>query len=271
MKQLILSFLTIVFSFGVFAAEEVVVKKTTTTTVTTETKTEVVPEKKSDDSFKSKLENVFEKTKSGAAEAGDKVAKQFSETRTRREQNDYFVLLNYSALDLVIPSKYGATAGWKSTTDKTWELEYLRASISVPFVVKDLGSLTEQRISLIRRSYGVNSFNFNYGLSYFSMKLHIGDELLNKISGSYPSYDIVDLSSVGFNVGLGNRWIFEKNITVGIDWFEWSQPVFVLNKKSAYLDYATDPEDRDDMETAIKVLSYFPRLTVAKVQFGMSF
>ena len=274
-NQLFLSALVLGLTLNSHATETKVIEKKQTETVETTTVTET--EKNSDtkssekETLKSKAESAFDKTKTAAEEVSKKVAKEMNETHDRREKSSYFALLNYSPLDLLIPSKIGATFGVISNADKTWELEYLRGSMSIPFIIEDLGKLTDQRISLIRRSYGVNSFNFNYGLSYFSLKLHIGDELLNKISGVYPSYDVVDLRSIGFNIGVGNRWIFQKNITFGVDWFEWSQPVYVINKKSTFLDYATDPQDRDDMEAAIKVLSYFPRLTFLKLQFGMTF
>lgn len=258
--------------------EEVVetpsVKKVIKTTVETKTETiEVKKEEVKEPSLGEKSEAVMEKTKEVAIETTEKVTTELAETRIRREQSDYFALLNYSPLDLLIPSKIGGTLGiiTKEGT-KSWELEYLRGKMSVPFIIEDLGSLTDEKISLIRRSYGAsNSFNFSYGLTYFNLNLHIGDKLLNKISGSYPNYDIIDITALGFNLGLGNRWVFKKNITFGVDWFTWSQPVYVMNKKSAFLDYATDPDDRDDVETAIKVMSYFPRLTFLKIQLGMSF
>lgn len=117
-------------------------------------------------------------------DTGKKVAEVLAETRQRREKSNYFVLGNYSFLDLLIPGKYGLTLGYIKSADQTWEVEYLRGTISVPFFVKDLGSMTDERLALIGRSYmGGNSFNFSYSLSYFDFSLHIGDKLLNRVSG----------------------------------------------------------------------------------------
>lgn len=190
-----------------------------------------------------------------------------------RSLSEYYVIGTYSPLDIIIPNKFGVTVGWTQNADKTWELEYLQASVAAPFIVKDLGKMTDQRISLIGRNYlGSNSFNFNYGLTYFDFQLHLGDRLLNQLTGgNYPSVDLVQVQSLGFNIGIGNRWQLSKNLTIGIDWITWSQPIYSLNNKSAYLDYATNQQDKDDVDTALKLITYFPRLTLLKLQLGYLF
>jgi hypothetical protein len=215
----------------------------------------------------------LEKTKEAIHETSDKVVVALGGAQERRAKASTIVLGNYSPIDLLIPGKIGLTVGWIQDVDRTLELEYLRGSISVPFIIEDLGKMTEQRISLIRRSFmGNNSFNFSYGLSYFDFSIHLGDKLLNRLSGgTYPSVDLVDIESVGFNLGLGNRWSFNHNITFGIDWISWAQPMVVTKKQSAFLTYASNSQDRDDVEGGIKFISYFPRLTLLKLQLGILF
>lgn len=218
-------------------------------------------------------QSVLDKAGQIAKDSTEQVTKTLAETRVRREQANYFALANYSPIDLLIPSKYGLTMGYIKSADKTWELEYLRGSISVPFIVEDLGKMTDERFSLIGRSYfGGNSFNFSYGLSYFDFSLHLGDKLLNRVTGgTYPSIDLVELQSLGFNLAIGNRWSFNRNVTFGIDWISWAQPVYAINKKSAFLDYASNQQDKDDVDKAIKLISYFPRFAFLKLQLGILF
>ncbi len=186
---------------------------------------------------------------------------------------NYFALFNYSYLDLIIPSKYGFTAGIFSTEDESWELEFLRGNLSVPFLIKDLGSMSDDRISVIHRPLSSKTaFNFSYGLSFFSFTTHVGDKLLNRLSGGrFTSVDLINIQSLGFHLGLGHRWTFNENIILSIDWISWGQPLINLKKESSFLDYADNPEDRSEVESLIKVTSYFPRLSLLKVQFGMSF
>jgi hypothetical protein len=203
----------------------------------------------------------------------EQVSKNLAETRENRATSDYFAYLNYSPLDLLIPSKMGFTLGYSQSTDKTWEFEYLRGSLSVPFVVEDLGKMTDERFSLIKRSYyGGNSFNFSYGVTYFDFSLHLGDQLLNRVTGgTYPSIDLVELQSLGFNIGIGNRWAVNQNFTFGVDWVSWAQPVFITSKKSAFLDYANNQQDKDDVDKGVKLISYFPRFAFLKLQLGILF
>jgi len=208
-----------------------------------------------------------------AKDTKEQLAISLGQTKLRRENADYYALLNYSPFDLIVPSKFGVTLGSIETVDTTWELEYLKGSLSAPLFIQDLGSMSDARISVIKRSYSDrDSFNFSYGLSYYDFSLHLGDALLNRVTGgSYPSMDVVKIESLGFNLGLGNRWTFSKNVTLGVDWISWSQPVFVTNRKSPYLDHANNQEDRDDVDKAMKLISYFPRFTFLKVQLGILF
>lgn len=212
---------------------------------------------------------------SAVEESLDKAQSFLGQTRERRASADYFVLVNYSPLDLIIPSKIGATVGLISSANHTFELEYLRAKASVPFVVEDLGSMTDQRISIIGRSYALrNSFNFSYGLSYFDFTTHLGSQVLNALPGAtntIPSVDLIKVQAVGINLGIGNRWTFKHNITLGVDWITWSQPLVVTRKTNIFENYVTDPEDKDDVDTAMKYASYFPRLSFLKLQLGILF
>ena len=222
---------------------------------------------------KPKKEGLLEDASDAVSKATDKAVGVLAETRQRRTDSDYYILGNYAPLDLILPGKYGVSLGSIRTADVSWEFEYLHGSVAVPFLIEDLGSMSDDRFSLIRRSYfGSNSFNFSYGLTYFDFSVHLGDKLLSKLSGNnYPSVDLVELQAFGFNVGVGNRWTFKHNITLGVDWISWAQPVIVTKKDAAFLDYANNADDKDDVKTAVNVISYFPRLSLLKVQLGILF
>lgn len=203
----------------------------------------------------------------------EKVELQAQNTRLRRTMANGFLLADYSLIDLLIPSKYGFTAGYVQSADRTWEFEYLHGGLSFPFIIKNLGSMSDNRYSVITRSYaGRSSFNVSYGVTYFDFSAHLGSEYLQRNSGGYyPSADLLQLSGFGFNVGIGNRWTLAKNFTIGFDWISWSQPVFVTNRKSAFLNVASNPDDRHDVESTLNYIANFPRLTIAKLQIGFLF
>lgn len=256
------------YLFFLFLAVGVSFSVTSEATQINSTKLDEPSEKHPEDS-----ESIPSTTDQSAKEETHQNSKNLSENRTGRENADYFALVNYSPLDLLIPSKIGLTFGYIQSPEKTWELEYLRGSFSVPFLVKDLGKMTDVRFSVIGRSYFKNnSFNFSYGLSYFDFNLHLGDELLNRVTaGSYPSLDLVKIQSLGFNVAVGNRWTLSKNVTFGIDWISLAQPVSLINQDSAFLDYANNQQDKDDVDQATNLISYFPRFSFLKIQLGILF
>lgn len=218
-------------------------------------------------------ETLLEKTEQVVQEATQTVSDELSKTKAIRLNSKYFVIGNYSLVDLIIPNKYGVTLGKTMNVDRTWEIEYLRGSVSVPFLIKDLGKMTDERFSIMGRSYfGTNSFNMSYGLTFFNFSMHLGDKLLSQLSGgAYPSIDLVQLQSLGFNLAVGNRWAINKNVTIGVDWLSWAQPLFITKQQSAFLDYATNQEDKEDVDKAISLISYFPRFALMKFHIGILF
>ncbi len=220
-----------------------------------------------------KAEDLAGKAKRATQQATDAVVSKLNETKIRRMANDYYVLVNYAPFDLIIPGKYGITLGTIESANKTWEFEYLHGSVSVPLVIEDLGKATDDRYSIMARKYfDGNSFNLSYGASYYDFSVHLGDKIMNNVSGGkYPAMDLVKIKSFGLNVALGNRWTFNHDMTVGIDWISWSQPLFITEKGDAFLDHATNSQDRDQVEKVINFVSRFPRFSVFKVQLGMLF
>lgn len=196
-----------------------------------------------------------------------------TDTKLRRSETSYLAQLIYSPFDLLIPSKYGLSVGWHESVNAVWELEYLRGSLSVPILIDDLGNMTDQRVSIVRRSYfKTNSFNISYGVTYFDFSAELGSGYLSGISGGAASQvGQVGVRSLGFNVGLGNKWTIAKDFTVGIEWFAWTQPLFLLEQKASYLDHTTDNESHGKVDDAIRFASYFPRFSFLKVQLGMLF
>ncbi len=213
-------------------------------------------------------EKVTEAVQSGV----EQVQKALSHSRLIRQNSDYFTTLNFAPIDLVLPSKFGLTAGFVSDADFTWELEYLKSSVSVPFIIEDLGEMTDERLSVIRRNYfGTETFNLSYGLSYYKFKLHIGNKYLSSVVANAPDVDLIRVESLGFNIGIGNRWIFSNRWMVGVDWISWAQPVLTTRNNNKFADVATDEDVKDTSKTLVKLVSWVPRITLLKLQAGYSF
>lgn len=213
-----------------------------------------------------------ETVKETIQETKKEVVEALSQSRDMRTQFKYFGMLNYSPFDLILPSKLGFTLGKMSDVDHTWEFEYLRSSISVPFIIEDLGAMTDERFSLIKRNYfGTQTFNLSYGFNYHIFSLHLGNKYLASVAPGIPAVDLIKIESFGVNLGIGNRWILANRWMLGVDWISWSQPLLRTKYKNSYADYVSNQDDKDAVNKGAKLISYLPRIAVLKLQVGYSF
>lgn len=208
----------------------------------------------------------------GVHDASKAVQHVISDGGDRREASRFSLMAEYSPLDLLVPGKLGGSIGYIQSRGLTNELEYLSASISVPFIIDDLGGYSDKRISLIRRTYADrNSFNFHYGLSYFEFDFHVGNKYLASASDFPASYNLMRSRSLGFLFGIGNRWVFPHGFSLGVDWISWAQPVYVIESNSELINHIQDQDARSVLDHAFRASQYFPRLTFFKFALGWIF
>lgn len=202
-----------------------------------------------------------------------KVKKKMLETRDHRAQKKWSLLFNYNLIDLWIPSKWGFTGAFIIDTGSSLELEYTRGSVSVPLLVEDLGSMTEQRLALLYRNYGDrNSFNFFVGADYYKFDITLGDSLLNTVTGGvYPNIELLTIESLGLLGGIGNRWQMQNGLTIGVDWFVIDIPIYIIQTKADFLLYTSDANSKKEVEDALGFIEHIPRLAFLRFQIGMSF
>lgn len=185
----------------------------------------------------------------------------------------WMVTAHYSQLDLILPGKYGIAIARRGSERTAIEFEYTHGSF-VPFFIDDIGKFTEDRFSILRRFAQEDGAGFQwfYGAFYHRFQLKIGDALLSRLSGgTYPSADVVSIGGLGAMVGIGYRWIFKDKFVLGLDAVTWSQPFLTTSKDTKFLDVVTNADDRSKVDTAVRVMQYFPRFSVAKVEFGFRF
>ena len=193
-------------------------------------------------------------------------------SRELRELNRHSFLVNYSFFDTWIPGKYGATYAFNASPSGSWEVEYLRGSISVPFFIEDLGKITDQRLTLMYRSFSQrNSFSFLYGANYSSFKFQLGPDYLATITGGNAStFDVVSVETLGITWGMGNRWQINKAI-ISFDWFVINIPVVVLESEAPFLEATASESSKEDIRDVLDIIEKFPTLAILKFQLGFSF
>lgn len=214
-----------------------------------------------------------EAAKADTADSDQAPAAQPGTSKDLRGQFKWNVSGIYAPVDLILSNKLGVSAAYQPDATYSYEVEYVRGSLSVPFIIEDLGKVTDERLSLLVRSYSSrNSFNFIYGLMYSKFAIRLGDDILNRVTGgSYPSIDLLETQALGAVIGLGNRWHIRDRFTLTVDWASLYQPLYVFGEKKDFLKYATNENDKDDVETAMDIISYFPRFSFVKLELGVSF
>lgn len=183
------------------------------------------------------------------------------------------ILGHYSQIDLILPAKMGLAIGRRDSERSMWEFEFTHGRFT-PFFIEDIGTFTEDRYTIKRRMTGEDGAGFQwfYGLFYQKFDLSIGNALLSRLTGgSYPSVDLISIGGIGTTIGVGYRWIFKKNFLLGVEALAWSQPLFTTSKDTKFLDIVSNQNDRDNANTAVRVMQYFPRVTVAKIELGCTF
>lgn len=189
-----------------------------------------------------------------------------------RENSKYLAAVSYSPFELPIPNKFGLTVGMVTSPKQTWELAFMKGSLSVPGGFRNLGSLNDTRVSLVGRQFFGDSFHMSYGASYFDFSADIGDELIKNVSnGVYPSMNAMRIQGLGFNVGLGNTWILKKNVMIGVDWLSWSQPFIVTKRSSDFIKSSDSTSTNEYVENTMRIVSYLPRLAILHLYLGMIF
>lgn len=186
-----------------------------------------------------------------------------------RKKNTATILLSYSPLDLVLSSKLGANIAWHADADVLYELDYSYSSVKASIESVDLSKMSETRISLLKRKFNGGTFNWYWGAHYNALNAHFNSQWM----GTAPNgtSDLLDVQTLGLSIGVGHRWVFKENFSFGIDWFSWAQPLVILTKKADFLDATTNSNYKDDVDTALKVIGYFPRWAAFKLYLGYSF
>lgn len=225
-----------------------------------------------DEDIGSSIADGLKKVKDKSLEIKDNISRELALNSGRREKKEWGVHFNYAYIDTWISGKKGINAYYVESSAVTWDFEYLKGSLSLPSFIFELGEFTDKRFSLLKRSFGDNnSFHYLYGVYYNHLNIHLGDDLLESVSGDERhSVDVMDIKVMGASWGIGNRWQTSGKFTWGIDWFTINMPLVRLGASTPYLDETNDKKDRENAKDAIETLQSYPTFSILKVQLGIS-
>lgn len=203
----------------------------------------------------------------------EEVTHHFFDSKHWRTTQKWGAVASFSPFDLWLPSKIGASIYYHPNQKINWELELLRGSLPINLLGIDIGSFSDTRISLLRRSFNNrNSFNFLYGLFYNSVKISLGDDLLATVTGaSRASVDLIEVQNIGITLGIGNRWQLKNRFVFGVDWLQMNLPLASLGVEAPFIDETSDGGAKDDVEELLSLLKRVPTFVLFKLQLGIGF
>lgn len=183
----------------------------------------------------------------------------------------FSALANGAILGLAIPSKYGVAAAWR--TSRRWEFEagYFTGSYELSNSFINVGGLRETVLSLDARLYAWRSLNFIFGLSRQSYQAKLGNDILGRTIGPGASLDLIEVQTLGLQLGFGNRWSIYDHFIFGVDWLVLNFPFRSLKSDAPVLDFVNDANDRARIQDAVTILRYLPTGAACKLALGYQF
>jgi hypothetical protein len=187
----------------------------------------------------------------------------------RRSTSRWLAALTASPLGIAVPFKYGLSAAWIYNAHWTFEAGYFVGRLATGIKFIDFASFSETLYTLQSRCFFGNSFN----LSQQTYDGHLGNALVSRLSGgSVPAgVDELQVSTFGLQLGIGNRWQWPSGFTVGVDWFVLNVPFATQRRSAPFLDYATNPDDRDTADKILRIMQYIPTGALTKISIGYVF
>lgn len=241
---------------------------------------EEAPPVASSPSPKTRWEELRDKTSETAKGTYDSAAAKAHEfksnldaTRENRGETKWSIVGEYSLFETWVLSKKAIAITYNETSANSCEFEYATGSLGWGAFGIDIGEIKEQRYSLLSRSY-VNrkTWSFITGIYYNKINVQLGNALLVTVVGAQQaSVKFLELDTVGFTWGFGQRWQTQKGYVWGADWFTIHVPLFVTEESAPFLDASSSEERRKDVGAALNFFKRIPEFAVIKIQLGYSF
>lgn len=188
-------------------------------------------------------------------------------TATNREDSFGSLMVGYQVLNTWVPAK--KTLSYTQNFTRNWglEFEYAVSKLSIDIAGIDLGRVEENRYSLLGKYFVGNSFYFNFGGYISKLELFVGDKFGDVAGNRINDSFIIEIYGASF--GVGNRWIFDNGISLGVDWLRFNMPVATSTKQRILKEL--DEENSDDVKSVTKVFKNFPAFTFVGVNIGYTF
>lgn len=190
-----------------------------------------------------------------------------------RAVTPWTVSAHFSPVESWVPLKWGASVAWNRSPAVAYELEYSRGRFAFGYWKISLGDVGEDRWSLTRKTFSDrNSFYVQTGIEHLRTGANLGNKYLNSLPGAnIKAYELLEVKTLGVQVGFGNRWQSPNGFTWDVNWLSLHMPVILISEHADFLGRTGSATLRREVSGAMKDFRHLPTFAVAKVQMGFSF
>lgn len=177
--------------------------------------------------------------------------------------------LSWALPSLWMPSKLGVSASYAISERQTISADYQYQTMKFPVFALDIGHIREQRYGVTLKNFGDSEhFYVSYGLIKYIFRAQVNEDLFR--GTSVPVERLFDVSSIGFQWGLGHQWSWGNGVSLGVDWFSVYFHLVEKNKNTEIFDYL-GPSHRDKANKMVDLIYKVPVFEALKIQLSYSF
>ena len=175
-------------------------------------------------------------------------------------------------LGYLAPIKYGFGFTYAVSPTWVWDLSYIRGGLGFGIAGIDFGGFSESLLSLNGRYYPWSgSFNWIIGAARHAYRVHLGNDMVARMTGGPGSMDLLRVETLGLQLGIGNRFQFRSHFWLAVDWLTINIPIATLKTESPALDAYTSGNDRRLVGDALSLMENLTTASFLKTSIGYSF
>lgn len=199
------------------------------------------------------------------------IAKDVVRTRNSREIRMDRLLslgLNWNLIAMWLPNKIGGNIAYNYSESTTILAEYQSQGVKAEAFDFKFGEIKESKYGIMLKSFdSSNTFYLSYGLMKYQFKAGLSTDLFGV---SVPFAPLFDISSMGFQFGMGNQINWDNGLTLGIEWFSIYVHMFAKSRNTEIFNYLNQ-SDKDKADKISNIIYNLPIIEILKVQLNYSF
>ena len=188
-------------------------------------------------------------------------------SRDFRESHSFSVDGVISTLSLPVPGAKGISLNYNLSPNWQISADYMTTSFELSFSKLDLAGFNEKRSGLKFKRFFGNSFNMGFGYVRRTNEVYLDPNVYGFSVSDVQARTEAHANMLHFS--LANHWQFD-NWTRAVDWLVLDLATSGTVDQSSQ-DQANDEDDKEDIRSAEKVLTWYPNVAGFNLRLGYMF